>query len=465
MKSAQIVANPAGARETSRAFPAFASGAPRLGFRHNNNMSVGREMLDRILAKVVEVRPGERRALLWSFAYFFLILAAYYVLRPLRDNAGISGGTRALPWLFTATFFVMLAAAPLYGWLVARLPRRRLIPLVYHFFAANILVFWLLLTFGIGQQLAYQVFFVWLTVFSLFAVSVFWSYLADLWRSDQGKRLYGFIAAGGSLGALAGPLLTRALVEPLGPVNLFLVSALLLEAALFCALRLGRATEGFTGTATPPAIGGSAFDGLIAVLRSPYLGGIATWVGLLSLGGTILYLLQAEVVSAATQDAAERTRIFATIDLWVGVLQILLQLALTGRLITRFGTGPAVAFVPLVFAFGFGVLAAMPALMAVMMFQAAQRVGNFAVSNPAREILFTAADREDKYKAKNVIDGVLFRGADMASSWLFHLLYAVMGLTIPLLALVMVPVSLAWAALGLLLGRMQERRAAQIPNP
>ena len=417
-------------------------------------------MLDRILALVVEIKPGERRALLWSFAYFFLILATYYILRPLRDNAGITGGTRALPWLFTATFFVMLAAAPLYGWVVARLPRRRFIPLVYHFFAANILIFWLLLTLGIGQQIVSQIFFVWLTVFSLFAVSVFWSYLADLWRSDQGKRLYGFIAAGGSLGALAGPLLTRSLVDVLGPVNLFLLSALMLEGALFCANRLGHATSGFAQTTqSPPAIGGSAFEGLKAVLRSPYLGGIAAWVGLLSLGGTVLYLLQAEVVSITTQDAAERTRIFATIDLWVGGLQILLQLALTGRLIKRFGTGPAVAFVPLVFAFGFSVLAALPALMLVMVFQAAQRVANFAVSNPAREVLFTAADREDKYKAKNVIDGVVFRGADMVSSWIFHLLYAVMGLTIPLLAAVMIPISLGWLGLSLLLGRMQEKRA------
>ena len=171
-------------------------------------------MLDRILARVVDVKPDERRALLWSFAYFFLILSAYYVLRPLRDNAGITGGTRALPWLVTATFGVMLVAAPIYGWLVARLPRRKLIALVYHFFAGNILVFWLLLTLGIGGTIVPQIFFVWLTVFSIFAVPVFWSYLADLWRSDQGKRLYGFIAAGGSLGALAGPTLTRLLVEP-----------------------------------------------------------------------------------------------------------------------------------------------------------------------------------------------------------------------------------------------------------
>ena len=417
-------------------------------------------MLDRLLASVVDVKREERSALLWSFAYFFLILSAYYVLRPLRDNAGISGGTRALPWLFTATFFVMLAAAPLYGWAVARFPRRKLIPLVYHFFAANIVIFWLLLTFGVGQQIAYQVFFVWLTVFSLFAVSVFWSYLADLYRSDQGKRLYGFIAAGGSLGALAGPLITRQLVDVVGVVNLFLISALLLEGALFCARRLGHAAQGFNTTpSNPAAIGGNPFEGLMTVLRSPYLGGIAGWVALLSLGGTVLYLLQAEVVSAATQDEAERTRIFATIDLWVGAVQILLQLVLTGRLIKRFGTGAAAAFAPFVFAIGFGWLAMMPALMAIMVIQAAQRTANFAVSNPAREVLFTAADREDKYKAKNVVDGVVFRGADMASSWVFALLHTKLALGVPLIAAVMIPVSLGWAGLSFWLGRQQEKRA------
>lgn len=418
-------------------------------------------MLDRLLALVVDVKREERRALLWSFAYFFLILATYTLLRPLRDNAGITGGTRALPWLFTATFFVMLAVAPLYGWLVARMPRARLIPLVYHFFTANILIMWALLALGIGQRIVSQVFFVWLTVFSVMAVSVFWSYLSDLYRSDQGKRLYGFIAAGGSLGALAGPILTRQLVDVVGVVHLFLLAALLLEGALFASLRLNRAAQGFNTTpANPPAIGGNPFQGLATVLTGSYLRGIATWVALLSLGGTILYFLQAEVVSAATTDESERTRIFATIDIWVGALQILLQLALTGRLIKRFGTGAAAAFLPFVFAIGFGWLAMAPALMAIMIFQAAQRTANFAVSNPAREILFTAADREDKYKAKNVVDGVVFRGADMLSGWLFTLLHTTLALGVPFIALVMIPISLGWAALSFYLGRQQEQRAA-----
>src|SRR5690349_24519749 len=192
----------------------------------------------RALSRVVAVRPDEVRALTWSFAYFFCLLAGYYVLRPLRDEMGIAGGVRNLPWLFTATFFVMLAVVPVFGAVVARLSRRVFIPLVYHFFVVNIAVFWLLLTIDIGKVHIARVFFVWISVFNLFAVSVFWSFMADLYASEQGKRLYGFIAAGGSAGALAGPLVTIALAGVLGPVNLLILAGLLLEAAVLCAMRL-----------------------------------------------------------------------------------------------------------------------------------------------------------------------------------------------------------------------------------
>ena len=194
--------------------------------------------LHRALARVVAVRPGEARALLWSFAYFFCLLAGYYVLRPLRDEMGIAGGVRNLQWLFTATFLVMLAAVPVFGAVVARLPRKRFVPLVYHFFVANIAVFWVLLTLDVEKVVVARVFFVWISVFNLFAVSVFWSFMADLWQSEQGKRLFGFIAAGGSAGALLGPVVTVALAVPLGPVNLLIIAALLLELAVLCAHRL-----------------------------------------------------------------------------------------------------------------------------------------------------------------------------------------------------------------------------------
>src|SRR5476649_1120067 len=195
-------------------------------------------LVQRWLERVVVLRPGEGRALAWSFTYFFCLLAGYSVLRPLRDEMGIAGGVRNLQWLFTATFVAMLAAVPVFGAMVARLPRRRFVPLVYHFFVANIAIFWLLLTFDVGKVQVARVFFVWISVFNLFAVSVFWSFMADLFASEQGKRLFGFIAAGGSAGALAGPAMTVWLAVPLGAINLLIVAAVLLELAVLCAHRL-----------------------------------------------------------------------------------------------------------------------------------------------------------------------------------------------------------------------------------
>src|SRR5476649_2517496 len=290
-------------------------------------------LVQRWLERVVALRPGEGRALVWSFTYFFCLLAGYYVLRPLRDEMGIAGGVRNLQWLFTATFVAMLAAVPVFGAVVAKLPRRRFIPLVYHFFVANIALFWLLLTFGVDRPVVARVFFVWISVFNLFAVSVFWSFMADLRQSEQGKRLFGFIAAGGSAGALLGPLATVSLVKAIGPVNLLIVAAVLIEAAIACAHRLERAApalkEGVDadGRSKPDAkgLGGSWLAGLGMVLRSPYLAGIALWVSLLSLAGTFLYLQQADIVKAASDDPAVRTRIFATIDLAVGVLTLIVD--------------------------------------------------------------------------------------------------------------------------------------------
>src|SRR5687768_852887 len=244
-------------------------------------MMANQAAVHRWLNRLVAVRPDEVRALLWSFAYFFCLLAGYYVLRPLRDEMGIAGGVRNLQWLFTATFVAMLAAVPVFGALVARLPRRRFIPLVYHFFVINLLVFWFLFVLDYGKVHVARVFFVWISVFNLFAVSVFWSFMADLFRSDQGKRLFGCIAAGGSAGALAGPLLTVGLAQPLGPVNLLLVAAVLLEAAVLCARRLESASpqpapaQSTAPEGQPPVLGGNALAGFLLVLRSPYLAGIA----------------------------------------------------------------------------------------------------------------------------------------------------------------------------------------------
>jgi AAA family ATP:ADP antiporter len=395
--------------------------------------------------------------MLWSFAYFFCLLAGYYILRPLRDEMGVAGGVRNLQWLFTATFVTMLAAVPCYGALVARLPRRRFIPLVYHFFVANLAIFWLLLTLDVERQTVARVFFVWISVFVLFAVSVFWSFMADLYSSEQGKRLYGFIAAGGSAGALAGPVLTIGLAEVLGPVNLLIVAALLLEGAVICAMRLELKNE-VVVRKSESAVGGGSWDGIMMVLRSPYIAGIMLWVSLMSVAATFLYFEQAAIVAAASDDPAVRTRIFAAVDLAVGLLTIAVQFFATGKLIARFGVGAALALLPLVFAAGFAVLAAAPVLAVVIAFQALQRTANFAISNPAREVLFTVLARDEKYKAKNVIDIVAVRGADAAGGWLFTGLRA-LGMevrSIPLVAILLAAICLVLAAA---LGRAQERRA------
>jgi len=423
-------------------------------------------VLEALLARIVVVRPGEARTLAWSFAYFFCLLAGYYVLRPLRDEMGIAGGVKNLQWLFTATFVVMLAAVPVFGAVVARLPRKRFVPLVYHFFVINIAVFWLLLTLDYEKVHVARVFFVWISVFSLFVVSVFWSFMADLWASEQGKRLFGFIAAGGSAGTLLGAGVAVTLAVPLGPVNLLVIAAVLLELAVLCAHRLEgsvpSAGEQQKKAVEPAVIGGNWLAGLAMVLRSPYLAGIALWVALLSLAGTVLYFQQANIVAAASNDPAIRTKIFAQIDLAVSVLTILVQFFATGRLIARFGVGPAAAALPLVFALGFVALAFSPVLFVVIGFQALQRATNFALSNPAREILFTVLVREEKYKAKNVIDILVFRGGDAGSGWLFSTLRS-QGMELSAISLATVPIAGLWLVLALALGRGQERRAASPP--
>jgi AAA family ATP:ADP antiporter len=419
-------------------------------------------ILQRWISRAAAVRPGEVRALLWSFAYFFCLLAGYYVLRPLRDEMGIAGGVRNLQWLFTATFVTMLAVVPVYGAVVARLPRRRFVPIVYQFFVANIVLFWLLLTLDVERTIVARVFFVWISVFNLFAVSVFWSFMADLFTAEQGKRLFGFIAAGGTAGALAGPALTVWLSLPLGPANLLLVAALLLEAAILCARRLEAAAAGPGSEpgvpAGPAGLGGGWLSGIAMVLRSPYLAGISLWVACLSVAGTFVYFQQANIVAAASDDPAVRTRIFAIIDLAVGVLTLVVQCFATGRLIERFGVGAAAGFLPLVFAAGFLALALSPALAVVIAFQAIQRAANFAISNPAREVLFTVLAREKK-KAKNVIDVVVFRGADAAGGWLFAALRA-LGMELRSISLAVIPLAAVWFAIALALGRAQERRSA-----
>ena len=415
-----------------------------------------------VFDRAVTATRQERTAALWSFAYFFALLAGYYVLRPLRDQMGIAGGVRNLPWLFTATFLAMIVAQPIYGELVARLPRARFIPIVYHFFVANLALFWLLLTFRVATPLVARIFFVWVSVFNLFAVAVFWSFMADLFTAEQGKRLFGFIGAGGTAGALLGPAITIWLSVPLGPVNLLIAAALFLEAAVFCVHRLeGTAPPHADARAEPQLIGGGAFAALPGLVRSPYLLGLGVWVSLLSFGATIVYFEQVHIVASQVKDAGEQTRIFASIDLAVGTLSLITQVIATGQLLKRFGVGIAAAALPATYVVGFATLAVVPTLAVVLVLQVAQRFMNFALANPARQIFFTVVAREEKYKAKNLIDVVIYRGSDALYGWVFDSLVAV-GLKLGTIALCALPVAGAWLVLSISLGRAQERRSAKL---
>lgn len=416
----------------------------------------------RLLGRLVAVRPAERPALLWSFAYFFSLLSGYYLLRPVREEMGIRGGVENLPWAFTATFASMLLAVPLFSWLVARAPRARAIPVVYRFFLANLLAFYFLLRAGVGHGLVARAFFVWVSVYNLFVVSVFWGYMADVWESAQAKRLFGFIAAGGSAGALLGPLLAAGLVRPLGVPALLLVSAGLLEAAARCAGRLGRwarqARPGEAGAGA--ALGGSPFAGFAEAVRSPYLAALSAQMLLITASGTIVYFQQAHLVASLLHDSAARTRLFAGIDLAVNLSSFLAQSLLTGGILTRLGLGFALSLHPVVAAGGLLAVAAFPSLWLVTLVQAIRRALHYGVERPAREALFTVVPREEKYKAKAFIDTVVYRGGDVLSAWAWTGLSA-LAAGLGGAALAATPLALAW----LLVVRYLHRRHAALEAP
>jgi AAA family ATP:ADP antiporter len=428
-----------------------------------------------LLARVVPLRAGEGRAVAWAFAYFFALLASFYVLRPVREEMGIRGGVDKLQWLFTATFLVMLGAVPVYGALVARVPRSRAIPAVYAFFLSNVLAFWALLRLGIAPVGVARAFFVWLSVFNLFVVAVFWSFMADLFSSEQGKRLFGFVAAGGSAGALAGSALTGTLVHVVGVANLFGVAAALLAASILCAGRLGawaRAREvpridAATPAAGPPPssrgggapVGGGPFAGVSTVLASRYLGAIAVQILLFSLASTFLYFQQARIVARALPDSARRTALFATVDFAVNVGSLFVQGLASGRLALAFGLGPALASVPALGVVGFAALAAAPSLWTIALLQSVRRTVHYGLERPARDVLYTVVSREEKYKSKGFLDTVVYRGGDALAGWAYAGL-ASFGLAPTALAAAGVPVAALSLAVAVWLARRHARLEA-----
>lgn len=404
-------------------------------------------------ARLVDCRPGEGRALCWSFFGFFLLLAGYYVLRPVREEMGVQIGPDRLQWAFTLTLAGMLAIVPLYGWAAARLPRRALLATAFGITALVLAGFQAWIAGGASPAAALALF-VWVSVFNLVIVSLFWTAMADSFAHAQARRLFGMIAAGGSSGALAGPMITAFSVRAVGVHGLLLVSAALMLLSLLCILRV---VDGHGPADVGQALGGKVLAGLAEIAASPYLAMIALAIVLQSVLGTFVYFEQARLVRAAGLTAETRTQLFALIDLAVNLLALGLQALLAGRLMQRLGLGVTLAAVPLLLAVPLAFLAAIPLLATVLVIQVVSRAGGHGLMRPAREALFTAVERESRYKAKNVLDTVVSRAGDALGAWM----HAVAGLGTTGVALAAIPGALVLAWLGMKLGRHYQRQVAQ----
>ena len=411
-------------------------------------------MLANLFARLVPVRPGETAPMLLATAHGFCILFAFYLLRPVRDEIGAADrGNLQLLW--TAVFVVMLLAVPLYSLAVARLRRGVFISLVNRFFALNLAAFYaaLVLLPEAARPWIDRIFYVWLSVFALFVVAVFWGLVVDLFRDDQGRRLFGFITAGSSLGGIAGSAST-AVLAPHVPVFLLLLAAVLpLEAAAWLARAIARRADDAPGTLNrePAApIGGSAWSGMVAVFRSPQLRTIALWILLMTFASTILYFVQSHLVGEAIADRALRRAFLARIDLAVNVVTVVTQTLLTARIVRRLGVAATLSLLPAVAALGFAALGAAPAalaLTALLVVRVLYDSGRHALAKPAREVLFTHLGREQRYKSKAFIDAAVYRGGDLLSGWIYAGLAAA-GMTVGAIALSAAPVAVWWALLG-----------------
>lgn len=415
----------------------------------------------RILESGLKIKRSEVTLVTWSFLYFFFLLSSYYVLRPIRDEMGIQGGVENLPWMFTGTFVATAIVVPVFGWIATNVSKRRIVPSFYGLFLLVVLVFFVLMKVDVSPGWTAIAFFIWISVFNLFVVSVFWSFMVDVYRPEQSERLFGFIAAGGTTGAILGPTLTAILPPVIGTENMLLVSAGLLLGTLLCINRILslRSGEDSAGSGTPGgtgdeadlidfdrSIGGNFLDGVFKLFKSPYLLGIGLFIVLYSATSTFVYFEQANIIERTVSSSARRTQVFAIIDFFVNVLTVVGQLFLTGRMMDDFGPGPSLLSLPLVTIMGFVGLAAAPVLVSIILFQVVRRSSNYALSKPAREVLFSPLEDSKKYKGKNVVDTLVYRGGDAVTGWAFAGLQGV-GFSLAGISLVGAGLAIGWVVL------------------
>jgi AAA family ATP:ADP antiporter len=417
-----------------------------------------------LLRRAVDVRTAEVAAALGSFATFALVLGGYYLIRPVRENISAEATADQRQLWFLLVFAVMLAAVPVFAWIVARVPRSAILPGIYAFCVGLMIFFWLGLRSGGAGNLGAP-FFVFASVFNLFVVSLFWILMSDIYDSGQAKRLYGFIAAGGTTGAVLGPLAANALVGIVGQENLLLIAAVvfMLAAALSVWLRgvaARSASPHIAEIEAPPTLR-SLLSGAERVVRDSYLLRIAGYVLIANLLSTFFYLEQSRLAGEMLKDATTRVQFFAERDLITSVLSVLVQVFLTGRIMARFGVGVAAAVLPAFTVIGLAVYAAMPELHVVAAIMVAERVAAFALSNPATKVLYTAVDTDERYKAQNFIDTVVYRGGDALSGAVFNGLTKAAGLPLAAVALVSIPVAGIWLAMSLRFDEALRKRLAE----
>jgi AAA family ATP:ADP antiporter len=418
--------------------------------------------------RVFSLEKHEYVAVGWSFVYFFCVLASYFILRPVREQLAVGSGPNTIPWLFLGTFVAMLIATPIFGWVASRYPRRKFLPWVYLFFICNILIFWVVFSIAIDREQSHlwlgRIFFVWLSVFNLFVVSVFWSFMADIYTREQGRRLFGVIAAGGSIGALFGGVATSVLVVHIGFHNLFPIAAALLTSAIPCIRRLRawvsdeheHETPGAAGGGKP--LGGSPFAGITHLLSSPYFGGIALSSVIASMLGTALYMFTAQLVEHAITDTDVQTQFFSNINNATNALALIGQLFIVKHVVSRFGVGVSLALMPIVSIAGFAMLAIYPTLAAVAILTIARRGLGFGFTKPTTDMLYSVVTPEEKYKTKNFIDTAVYRGGDLIGTWSVRGL-TTLGMGMSVISWIMVPITALWAIVALWLGRDYRRRA------
>jgi AAA family ATP:ADP antiporter len=418
--------------------------------------------MKRLFTKIVEVKPNEIRALWLGFFFHFLILTGYYITKPIRDSIGASN-IEALPWMFTATLAAMLAANAAFAASVARMSRRKFIPFAYGFFIVVFVLFFIAMRSrpAVEQIWIGRGFFVWVSVFNLFNTAIFWAFMTDLFTVEQGKRLYGFIAVGGTLGAILGAYITKHYVREIGPANLLVIAAAMFAIAGFLVRFF---PHGFAKQHKAPAatreepIGGSVWAGITHICRSPYLMGLAASILLYTTTSTWAYFQQSDLAREVLKTSTARTEFFGTLEIWVNSITVLIQIFLTGRLLKWFGVAFTLVSLPFLSMVGFAAMGIAASLAVLAVFQVARRAAAYALMRPSREILFTVLKREDKYKVKSVTDTLGYRTGDQLGAWSYH---GLQGLRLDLntISWIAVPITVGWCALSIWLARKQRTLA------